>query len=68
MDTAGAEVLRQVLALLTERNITFAISRASGPLRSVLDDYGLMDEIGRDRFYETNRDAAAEFRHESSST
>jgi len=65
MDTTGSEALRQVLTLLAEHDVTFAVSRASEPLESVLKDYGLLDEIGRHRFYATNRDAVAAFREES---
>jgi len=64
IDATGAEILRQVLATLAERKVTFAISRAHAPLQSVLKDYGLLDEIGSDRIYATNRDAVADFRRE----
>jgi SulP family sulfate permease len=66
MDTTGAEAMRQVLAALAERDVTFAISRCSPPLQSILKDYGLLDEIGKHRFYATNRDAVAAFRRERS--
>jgi SulP family sulfate permease len=66
MDTTGAEAVRQVLAMLAKRDVTFAVSRCSTPLRSILKDYGLLDEIGRQRLYDTNRDAVAAFRQERS--
>jgi len=35
-------------------------------LQSVLKDYGLLDEIGSQQIYLTNRDAVAAFRREQS--
>jgi SulP family sulfate permease len=64
MDTTGAGALRQVLAMLAERDVTFAITRVTTPLMSVLKDDGLLDEIGEQRLYDTNRDAVAAFRRE----
>jgi hypothetical protein len=54
--------MRQTLAMLAERDVTFAVSRCSTPLQSILKDYGLLDEIGRQPLYDTNRDAVAAFR------
>ena len=65
MDTTGEEAMRQVLTMLAERDVTFAVSRCSTPLQSILKEYGLLDEIGRERLYDTNRDAVADFRRES---
>jgi SulP family sulfate permease len=64
MDTTGEEAMRQVLAMLAQRDVTFAVSRCSKPLQSILKDYGLLDEIGRQRLYDTNRDAVAAFHRE----
>jgi SulP family sulfate permease len=64
MDTTGAEALRQVLATLADRDVTFAITRVTSPLMSVLKDDGLLEEIGEQQFYDTNRDAIAAFRRE----
>jgi MFS superfamily sulfate permease-like transporter len=64
MDTTGEEAMRQVLAMLAERDVTLAVSRCSAPLLSILKDYGLLDEIGTQRLYDTNRDAVAAFRRE----
>ena len=66
MDTTGEEAMRQVLTMLAERDVTFAVSRCSTPLQSILKDYGLLDEIGRERLYDTNRDAVAAIRREQS--
>ena len=62
VDSTGAEVLRQAITLLTERDITFAVSRADQPFRSWMDKYELMELMDESRFYPTNRQAAAAFR------
>ena len=62
VDTTGAGVLRQAITLLKKRNITFAVSRADRAFRSWLERYDLMELIGPDRFYPTNRHAAQAFR------
>jgi MFS superfamily sulfate permease-like transporter len=62
VDSTGAEALRQAITLLTERDITFAVSRADQPFRSWMDKYGLLELIDESRFYPTNRQAAAAFR------
>ena len=65
VDTTGAGVLRQAITMLTERGITFAVSRADRSFRSWLEKYELMELIDQKRFYPTNRHAAAAFREES---
>jgi high affinity sulfate transporter 1 len=62
VDSTGAEALRQAITLLTERDITFAVSRADQPFRSWMDKYELMELMDESRFYPTNRHAAAAFR------
>ncbi len=62
VDTAGAAALRQAMDLLASRDITFAVSRADHAFRSWLEKYDLMELIDPDRFYPTNRHAAAAFR------
>jgi MFS superfamily sulfate permease-like transporter len=64
VDTTGAGVLGQAIAMLKKRNITFAVSRADGAFRSWLEKYELMKLIGQTRFYPTNRHAAEAFRQE----
>jgi len=68
MDTTGADTLREVISLLEEHEVTFAVSRAHRPLVELLRTYGLLDEIGQDRFFATNREAAAAFLAESEVT
>ncbi len=62
IDTTGAGALRQAITMLDNREITFAVSRADQSFRSWLEKYGLMELIGEERFFPTNRHAAAAFR------
>jgi hypothetical protein len=50
--------------MLKKRNITVAVSRADRAFRSWLEKYELSELIGPDRFYPTNRHAAAAFRED----
>jgi len=65
VDTTGAQALRRAIAMLTSRNITFAISRADRSFRSWLEQYELMPLIDPGRLFPTNRHAAAAFREEA---
>ena len=65
VDTTGAGVMRQAITLMSERKITFAVSRSSATFRSWLEQYELLELIPAERFYPTNRHAAAAFRAES---
>jgi high affinity sulfate transporter 1 len=67
VDTTGAEVLRQAIAMLAKQDITFAVSRADRSFRSWLEKYELMQLIDQRRFYPTNRHAAAAFREHAAS-
>jgi high affinity sulfate transporter 1 len=62
VDTTGAAVLRQAITLLGDREIVFAVSRADRAFRSWLEKYELMELLDENRFYPTNRHAAAAFR------
>ena len=64
VDTTGAESFHEALKLLADRGVTFALSRASQPLLSVLQNYELLDLIPEDRRFPTNRQAADAFRRE----
>ena len=64
IDTSGAEELHQVLSLSAERGVTVAISRANASMAALLAQYHLLDLIGEDRLYPTNRHAIAAFRQE----
>jgi high affinity sulfate transporter 1 len=65
VDTTGSEVLKQAISLLSKRNITFAVSRAHPSFLSWLEKYDLAKLVDPNRFYPTNRHAAAAFRQEA---
>jgi sulfate permease, SulP family len=67
IDTTGAEALLQAIEFLDQRQITFALTRAVSPLPELLERYGVMREIGKERLYATNRDAVEAFRRETRS-
>jgi SulP family sulfate permease len=62
IDTTGAEVLHQVVALLANRGVTFAVARANPQLPPLLRRYHLLELIGENRLYPTNRHAVAALR------
>jgi SulP family sulfate permease len=62
VDTTGAEALRRAIAMMSERDVTFAVSRASRVFRSWLERYELAELIDESRFYPTNRHVAVAFR------
>ncbi len=64
IDTTGAEVLHQVLDILEKAGITFALARANPQLPPLLTRYRLLDSIGQDHLYPTNRHAITALRHE----
>lgn len=53
MDSTGAAALGEVFAELADHGITVAVAGAKGSLRDMLEKTGLMDQIGRDRFFPT---------------
>jgi high affinity sulfate transporter 1 len=63
IDTSGSEVLNQVLSRSAERGVTVAISRADESMAALLAQYHLLELIGENRLYPTNRHAIAAFRH-----
>ncbi len=64
IDTSGAEVLHQVLSRLADRGLTVAISRANETTAALLAQYHLLELIGENRLYPTNRHAIAAYRQE----
>ena len=64
IDTTGAEVLHQVLTLLAARGVTFAVARGNPQLPALLQRYDLLELIGENRLYPTNRHAVAALRQE----
>lgn len=65
IDTTGEEVLHQVLTSLAKHGVTVALSRANQPTTALLARYHLLELIGTDRLYPTNRHAIAAFRQET---
>jgi len=65
IDTSGAEVLQQVLSQSADHGVTVAISRANAPTAALLAQYHLLDSIGENRLYPTNRHAIAAYRQEA---
>jgi MFS superfamily sulfate permease-like transporter len=65
IDTSGEEVLHQVLTWLAKRGVTVAVSRANQPTSALLANYHLLELIGENRLYPTNRHAISAFRQET---
>ncbi len=65
IDTTREEVLHQVLTWLAARGVTVALSRANQPTSALLAHYHLLELIGKDRLYPTNRHAIEAFRRET---
>jgi high affinity sulfate transporter 1 len=65
MDTTGAETMHQVLKWLADRGVSVAISRANPSTTALLSHYHLLELIGNNRLYPTNRHAIAAFRKET---
>ena len=65
IDTTGEETLHQVLTSLAKRGVTVAVSRANQSTAALLSRYHLLELIGENRMYPTNRHAIAAFRRET---
>jgi SulP family sulfate permease len=65
IDTTGEEALHQVLTGLAKRGVTVAVSRANQSTAALLAHYHLLELIGENRLYPTNRHAIAAFRKET---
>jgi SulP family sulfate permease len=65
IDTTGEETLHQVLTWLAQRGVTVAVSRANQSTAALLEHYHLLELIGENRMYPTNRHAIAAFRRET---
>ena len=53
VDSTAAEVLAEILAELDRRGIELAFAELKGPVKDTLRRYGLMEQIGEERFYPT---------------
>jgi MFS superfamily sulfate permease-like transporter len=65
MDTTGEEVLNQIFTWLAKRGVTVAVSRANPSVAALFRQYHLVELIGENRLYPTNRHAIAAFRRET---
>lgn len=68
MDSTGAKAMSDVLNYLQDRQLRFALSGATGPVRDLLKRHGLMDAIGRDNQFLYIQDAVADYRQEASTS
>jgi len=64
----GADALRGLLDVLEKQKTIFAITRASEPIPQLLHTYELMERIGEEHLYATNREAANAFQRASGSS
>ncbi len=64
IDTTGEEALHEVLTWLAKRGVTVAVSRANQSTVALLAHYHLLELIGENRLYPTNRHAIKAFRNE----
>jgi MFS superfamily sulfate permease-like transporter len=65
IDTTGEEVLHQIFKWLAARGMTIAVSHASPSTLALLKKYHLIDLIGENRIYPSNRHAIAAYRRET---
>ena len=65
IDTSGSETLHQVLSGLRDRGVTVALSRVNPEQLELLKRYDLLELIGEEHIYPTNRHAVAAYREES---
>jgi len=61
----ASAVLNLILTSLANRGVTVAMSRANQPTYALLSRYHLLELIGKNRMYPTNRHAIAAFRQET---
>ena len=57
VDYTGGETIRQLQKALAEGGATLTIANASASVRSTLDRYGLIEELGPDNIFDTVDDA-----------
>jgi high affinity sulfate transporter 1 len=65
IDTTGAEALEAVIEYLKEHEITFALARLEPPVPDLLERYRLIEKIGPDRLFATDREAVGVFLQET---
>ncbi|MGB5728628.1 MAG: sodium-independent anion transporter [Thiogranum sp.] len=65
IDTTGAESLHQILTSLAKRGVTVVLSRTNQTTAALPLRYHLLELIGENRLYPTNRHAITAFRKET---
>ncbi len=65
IDTTGEETLHQVLTSLSKRGVSVAVSRANQSTVALLSRYHLLELIGENRLFPTNRHAMAAYHREA---
>ena len=65
IDTTGAESLRNLMADLSEDDVTMAFAELKGPVKDRLRSYGTFKEIGKRNFYSTVGHAVTEYLEEA---
>jgi MFS superfamily sulfate permease-like transporter len=68
IDTTGADALSHIIESLHKQNIVFAMTRVHAPVPELLKTYELLEKIGEDRIYRTNRRATDAFYQEMATT
>ena len=61
IDYSGGETIRQLQGDLVEHGVVLVIAEPLAPVRELLDRYGLVDLLGRDRIFDTVEEAVAAF-------
>jgi MFS superfamily sulfate permease-like transporter len=61
IDPTASEALAEAISLLHERDKIVGIARASAPVRTLLDLYGLSPAAGVDYLFASNREALAAY-------
>lgn len=61
VDSTAAEGLGELLDILEARGVVLVFARLKGTVRDRLEPYGLVQRIGRERFYSTTSEAIAAY-------
>ena len=61
IDPTASDALADAIDMVHAAGKVIGITRASAPVRSLLDRYGLTDRLGPDRTYASNREALTEY-------
>jgi MFS superfamily sulfate permease-like transporter len=56
IDPTASDALHDVVEMVDDTDRVLGITRASAPVRALLDQYGLTDSIGPEHIYPSNRE------------